>query len=96
MVGAAEALDALMDALSEDCTDATCATIQLVPRLQSLVPVLQHKVGIRVNLVVQGLNLVLFLQIRGQRKQMLGSIPIVKTVKANLARFIKYKANRLK
>jgi hypothetical protein len=46
LVGVAEALDALMDALSEDCTDATCAEIQLVPRLQSLVPVLQHKVCI--------------------------------------------------
>jgi len=45
IVAVAEALDALMDALSEDCTDAACVEMQLVPKLQSLVPALQHKVN---------------------------------------------------
>ncbi|XP_059483084.1 HEAT repeat-containing protein 3 isoform X2 [Neocloeon triangulifer] len=75
IVVVAEALDALMDALSEDCTDGACAEMQLVQRLQSMLPSLQHK-------------------IRSQRTKMPVGNPVVKTVKSNLTRFIKYKAKR--
>lgn len=41
----AEALDALMDALSEDCSDQACKELQLVHKLRNLLPALQHKVS---------------------------------------------------
>lgn len=72
----AEALDALMDALSEDCSDQTCAELQLVQKLRALLPSLQHK-------------------IRASRRSLGANLVVVTTVKANLARFIKYKAQRL-
>ncbi|CAB3375192.1 Hypothetical predicted protein [Cloeon dipterum] len=72
----AEALDALMDALSEDCSDAACAEMKLVARLRDMVPALKHK-------------------IHSQRRQAQGYNPVVSTVKTNLQRFIKYKAQRL-
>lgn len=73
-----EALDAIFDVFSDERSDAIASNLGLVDKLKQLAPGFKKKVCSST---------------RGHSKGLGSHAPIVATVKANLARFIRYKSN---
>lgn len=92
----AECLDAIMDIYAEDDTDKAASEIELLGKLQALVPLFKNKVRYLFECFFSLCNRFFFKQMRQQRKTLGDNVAVVSTVNTNITRFIKYKEKRMK